>query len=736
MDANNESNLRRLNRFFDIEEANRAASLDEIKRFLTLAGTTLHLTGLDVGTVADAFHASGFESHHLIAEMDMTDLAAVGMMRAHCKALCKFLGGKVPTIEALNLLSDSQSSHDAVAMAAAAAAAAVSSVQRVDKLRATDGLTTVKAVRQWAADHAEAADIPAPMVVSVIRTLRADPAFDLATTIADPAFNVQDASYAARVRSSLSNEQLEDSGVAVSQSAVELIKQVLLGTVQCKQELFNANYQKLIELGPTQVAAAAKDRFKTYSDRLTEVRYHSSFELKTAVKVLVKVVQTDAFLSSTIMSEWTASAKDQSALSAVLTTARKELAIPVAKSDKRPDRNNGNGSQSDSASKHFSRSGGSRGAPPPYSNSSSSASSKVTCNNFKKYGKCSYGTKCKFEHEGGGPPGIHQIVATQFDRQMKQMAKMVDAQNEMLRSEIDDRVNDMMGNDIQMMQQLAEDMNGAFPPLALPMVAMTTRAAARQVSRRKTPSDADGAGARFRQAREAAPNAMPVTPVIDGASSYDVCKHSDCKYAKTVTSLDSPVQFSTVSALGSADEVAHIGTALVDMPDSIVVKTAPDSLCTHKTIHDNGFDAVVYMPGKCALVKGSEVYGALADKGMFRLPANGKPHSDARALDAVNKARKYWMKITFERMKAHMRRAHRPKSTDCRTCLEALTDKPPSTRCAQDDAKSGSDRGLVVGMDYIVGLPTDKDGNTGVLVMVAASCVESSLYDITLYHLL
>jgi hypothetical protein len=153
---------------------------------------------------------------------------------------------------------------------------------------------------------------------------------------------------------------------------------------------------------------------------------------------------------------------------------------------------------------------------------------------------------------------------------------------------------------------------------------------------------------------------MNVGPVLDGATAFDVCKQSDCKYAKSVSVLESPVLFSTVSADGSASKTAHIETPLVDIPESIVVPTAHDSLVSHATVHKAGWD-IVYTSGKCALVKGEEVHGAVPDKGMFRLPMlDDAAKSDEQVMSALGKARKYWMRVEFERVKRHLRRAHRP----------------------------------------------------------------------------
>ena len=761
--ANNaESDERRLKLFFTNEEPDRQVLLEEVKRFLGLAINVLRLSTLDEEGVANAFIDNGFETSRLIAGMDIGDLEECGILRAHRKALLPFLGGVQGAGGIAPIPPAMPAGNFEAGAIASAITTAVGGSQRVEKLKEQDGITTVKAVRAWVQEHDDLAASLAPVVASVIRELKADPTYEIDVELADPDFKAADFVYASKVRASLSQDQLDDSGVIDTTSAVNMIKQVLLQTVNSRQELYNPNYQKLVEIGPTEVAERVKDRFRMYCDRLVEVRYHPSFELRTAVKVLVRVVQPDAFLSATLMSEWAVSTKDQKALSTTIATARRELAIPLAVSTKKA---SGSGSRNNKGSSGAGSGGGgwpkprggnsassgrnnTRGSPPPYASSSSSGggydAKNVLCRAYAKYGRCDYEPNCKFKHESsGGAPGIHQIVATQFDRQMKQMAGLMEGQREQMRDEMEQRMGEYkmaQKEDSELFQQIVSQLEGDDPgsPLTISnsvsavksckndydekIMALTRRAAAQQVGkaklkRMKAPSDSLLAGLRLRQARL---TPRPSAPIIDGASSYDVCKKSDCKFALSVTELDQPVKFGTVTDTGTATEVAHMQTPLMDIKEAIVVDTAPDSILTHKTLHDNGVEAIVYMPGKCSLVCGDKVIGAIPDKGMFRMPYEASPQQDELVLDALSKAKKYWMQLVFARMKRHMRRAHRPKSTDCRTCQEALTQKPPSTRCSQDDKKDGSDRGLVLGMDYKVGLPIDKDGNTGVLVVVAA----------------
>ena len=135
-----------------------------------------------------------------------------------------------------------------------------------------------------------------------------------------------DTAYSHRVRTSLSEHQMEDMGGAdtYTNSAVSVIKCVLAYVVRSQQEIYNAHYSQLTDLGPTMKPDTTKDRFRLY-------QYHPSFELKTAIKVLARVLQCDTFMSISVMSTWAGSAQDQKALTAIISEVRRELAIPVTK---------------------------------------------------------------------------------------------------------------------------------------------------------------------------------------------------------------------------------------------------------------------------------------------------------------------------------------------------------------------------------------------------------------------
>ena len=119
------------------------------------------------------------------------------------------------------------------------------------------------------------------------------------------------------------------------------------------------------------------------------------------------------------------------------------------------------------------------------------------------------------------------------------------------------------------------------------------------------------------------------------------------------------------------------------------------------------------------MIKDGSTYSAVPHGKQFRLPTKSEPkQTNAELAAAISKAKKHVLEEAAERLKTHRLHMHRPKDPACDTCAEALSQKTPATRTGGD--KTGSERGLVMSMDYIVGLPEDKDGNNAVLIMATA----------------
>ena len=120
---------------------------------------------------------------------------------------------------------------------------------------------------------------------------------------------------------------------------------------------------------------------------------------------------------------------------------------------------------------------------------------------------------------------------------------------------------------------------------------------------------------------------------------------------------------------------------------------------------------VVSTPETMALWKDGVAHKCVPDNGMWRLPTVPSEYVD----DEINAAIAACAKANADRIKQHLmkhrKRSHRPKDIyQCPDCPEAQMTRRPAKR--KHDEYTGTDRGLVASLDYIVNLPPDIDGNT------------------------
>ena len=120
--------------------------------------------------------------------------------------------------------------------------------------------------------------------------------------------------------------------------------------------------------------------------------------------------------------------------------------------------------------------------------------------------------------------------------------------------EFDSRMEDQRNQEMRAVAQYAleygrDNARSGDQSGEAPLVAHVKSKTQRQVVREKTPSYAKLSSDRAKEVRSiASARKMKVGLVLDGATAFDVCKQSDCKYAKSMSALESPVLFSTVSA--------------------------------------------------------------------------------------------------------------------------------------------------------------------------------------------
>ena len=511
-----------------------------------------------------------------------------------------------------------------------------------------------------------------------------------------------------------------------SHSAIQAIQEIYKVIVNVDDDEY---IQRMVELRavsePTKVMHMMKSRLDMYKKKLTEVRYHKHFNVRDALKGVVQVCQPDAYLVAELMAMWNTGEADktQVELTKILAYARKQARKAQASNGTQGDMN---ASTNVDANKGHARNKPQHVSPeekhkkaawtkPQGNNTSASQRTKQKCHQFAATGTCTYGAKCRFEHDTEGTPT--QQVNNVMVQQLQEMQRMQrDFQTQLLQqsqAQHQQTVNNIFsaladGND--------ED-TSSDEGLRQYMGVYWTKRGRGQVLRRKARKILRASKVPTPTKPRSAKN-MPYI-LIDGATDIDVLAGRDSERAQSLHSLESEITYSSVGGEGASQQGAVLDSPLVPVTNAVVVAKAPASLVSHKTIHDAGFD-IVYTQGTCTLVKGKECYSAIPKKGMFYLPTTMDPRvAEVQMEKALKQAKEHTLRSALRRMKRHQKAMHKPKDPSCKTCAQALTEKPPSRRGDPKAAKAGAERGLVVGSDYIVGLPESKNGMNAVFVMVA-----------------
>ena len=219
-------------------------------------------------------------------------------------------------------------------------------------------------------------------------------------------------------------------------------------------------------------------------------------------------------------------------------------------------------------------------------------------------------------------------------------------------------------------------------------------------------------------------------PIIDTATGTDVIG-ADSVACATNIQVSTPFEFSTMAGTGVSKQRGDLSTPLIDIKSAPTVKAAATSLISATTIHDNGYTTVSDNSGM-TLQRDGLAHEEVRDGNMFRLLVVEKAKIDAEVNLAVARHRKTIIARMLKKMIEHRKRAHRPTDPDgCDGCALQMSRKL-ARRLKPDARRHGEDRGLVVGMHYITGLPADNDGNIAAVGLAVASRAEGKL--VAWYH--
>jgi ribosomal protein S17E len=322
----------------------------------------------------------------------------------------------------------------------------------------------VRAVRTWIKEHLQRWRVSESQLDFVLEKTLEDPEVDLALFItAEPLHSTNKSAYR-RVKASLTSDQFSGYGGAETESASRLIQNVFKAVINMPRKLFTAALGKLEALEESAKQSAVKTRFKTFEEKLYEVRFHATFEQSDAIEKLVGILKPHTFLMNQVMGEWASGAKDNVALSALLKSVKKrvdEKHEGLSQADNSPN------TPSDGSSKK-------RGGGKPYQPSSAQSQSKSwrkpadlssrpdnACNEFWRSGKCSF-KSCRFQHVSN-TPSVNQIVSNHTKGLRNQIAGDVQG---LVREAMDahDQREAMFGMMSEQRELDLEEMLGQFEP--------------------------------------------------------------------------------------------------------------------------------------------------------------------------------------------------------------------------------------------------------------------------------
>jgi hypothetical protein len=207
--------------------------------------------------------------------------------------------------------------------------------------------------------------------------------------------------------------------------------------------------------------------------------------------------------------------------------------------------------------------------------------------------------------------------------------------------------------------------------------------------------------------------------IVDGASSSDHVGADNIPYVTGVHDLEIPEVYDTVNGTATTTQEGSITYGNITLPQSKLLPTSKESLASLQTLTDMGY---TYVHSKTGAVlvhndndKCVELVPVQSGKAvLYRLPI-GKPGTRLADLE-VQHAILLATKVQKEREKRmlleHQRESHIPvcRCGLCWDCLMSTAKKPPATAKGSTPV-SGTEHGMVLGLDFTGPHPASSSGN-------------------------
>ena len=686
-------------------------------------------------------------------------------------------GGALPQNAAVDAIT---AATQVAQQSAAMVAAAVLDGQRPIELNGgNSGRPTVSSTVKFIENHAKKQATAGYCLAPLFKKIINDPTTDIDhDVLVDPAL-ASDTGYFRVVVTSLSMDQMEDFGKGEDKSAVKLLQNVLCSVAECDTTEYLHAFDEFEKFEGTEVLNGIKNRFDQFQNKLTEVRYHSLFKLQDGINKLAMVVKPMPHLVHGMFGTWNSSPQGQATFSKILKVISVDLkkfkpkAPAVAR--KKEDKPRGDKARDSWRSPQGKRGGGGGNGRNPASGQSQTNntsdrsqlwSPNGTCRFFYNTGSCRF-DDCKFEHvakdsrssskrEENRASVNHITELAQVRRQLRSreahiaeqdnhIERLNDATN-MLTAELENEFRDRYSNgeDCGADSRLSEgstectvhcnpifeqqNTNNAavapYPTVVHQNPIFDRRAAVMQVQTRsrarvRAPSEMERLRRDAKDAKVRSTCGLTDGPVIDSATDSDIIGGKDAGHATNVSEHE-PFMFQTICGEGETKLRGDLETPLVTLLSAPIVASSPNSIVSHETLHDNGFDIVSSKKGT-TLHRSGVSFETVKSGKMFRLPVVGKERIDDEVNYSVALHHKASLARVLKKLQLHRKRMHRPSDpVDCDVCPMLLA-RRKAVRLSPTAERAGESRGYVAGLDYMTGLPPDNDGNTALLGLVVAS---------------
>ena len=438
----------------------------------------------------------------------------------------------------------------------------------------------------------------------------------------------------------------------------------------------------------------------------------------------MEVVSPFTSIAHAAASTWNLKGGNQAAMDAVILEARTKANIAAESQPQERQQKGGKG-------KSGRYNGGQRGAASTHSTPQkkpNTAAGQGICYTFRDTGSCAFGMNCKFKHDTGQSSATKQYAPnvnanhTSIQEAVSQVQQQHEINMQEQHREWERRMVEMQQHHTQVlanMTQIAPQQvlftEGDCSHINNTETENLSKVMPHRKARIKAPSEYDNLQ---RMHKESIPKVLPIPctvgPIVDNAADDIILAASDSKHFSKIQTAP-PVTVKTVVGSTTSSSRATMPVGTFEPLQGRVMSRANRSIAALDKLTEQGY-TYVQLHRAAGLVKGDTVLECPQDGNMFRLPTGSTQSGRAAEMRlAEAKFRTFAQARARQQQHARFKCMHHPKCLICPddACDLGNIQRKPATRNVQGTLPTGADKGLVLSIDYIVGMPASAAGNTG-----------------------